>query len=106
VTSLTTVDEFGKATVAECVKTFDEQPGDLEPAVTWFCSQVAGELEQEKEQADLLKATLELEPDGELLLDTLDKYGVQSAPAGRGQAGNSHFRAVVGRSPVLLRELA
>lgn len=85
VTSLTTVDEFGKATVAECVKTFDEQPGDLEPAVTWFCSQVAGELEQEKEQADLLKATLELEPDGELLLDTLDKYGVSQLQQGEGK---------------------
>lgn len=85
VNSLTTVDEFGKATIAECVKTFNDQPGDLEPAVTWFCSQVAGELELEKEQADLLKATLELEPDGELLLDTLDKYGVSQLQQGEGK---------------------
>lgn len=82
VNGLTTVDDFGRATVAECLKTFNDQPGDLEPGVTWFCSQVAGELELEKEQAELLKATLELEPDGELLLDTLDKYGVSQLQQG------------------------
>jgi tetratricopeptide (TPR) repeat protein len=85
IAGLTTVDDFGKATVSECLKTFNDQPGDLEPGVTWFCSQVAGELELEKEQAELLKATLELEPDGELLLDTLDKYGVSQLQLGEGK---------------------
>ncbi|MFM8476985.1 MAG: tetratricopeptide repeat protein, partial [Planctomycetaceae bacterium] len=85
IAGLTTVDDFGKATVSECLKTFNDQPGDLEPGVTWFCAQVAGELELEKEQAELLKATLELEPDGELLLDTLDKYGVSQLQLGEGK---------------------
>jgi tetratricopeptide (TPR) repeat protein len=82
VNGLTTLDEFGKATISECLKLYAERPGDLEPAVTWFCAQTAGELELLKEQTELLKATLELEPDGELLLDTLDKYGVSQLQNG------------------------
>ena len=68
--------------MTECLKVYTERPGDLEPAVTWFCAQAAGELELQKEQTELLKATLELEPEGELLLDTLDKYGVSQLQDG------------------------
>jgi tetratricopeptide (TPR) repeat protein len=82
INGLTTVDDFGKAAVTECLKVYTERPGDLEPAVTWFCAQAAGELELQKEQTELLKATLELEPEGELLLDTLDKYGVSQLQDG------------------------
>jgi tetratricopeptide (TPR) repeat protein len=80
--AMTAAEEFSRTALKECLKRYEENPGDLDPLVTWFCAGVAGELELTDDQASLLQATLELEPDRELMLDTLDKYGVSQLQKG------------------------
>lgn len=80
--SIATVDGFAKETLATCQKMVTEKPGDMHPAVPYFCSLVAEQLEMTKEEGDLLKSTLELSPDRELTMQTLDKYGMNQLRLG------------------------
>ncbi|MFO0976023.1 MAG: tetratricopeptide repeat protein [Planctomycetaceae bacterium] len=82
VTSMASLDEFSRDTIKACLKTYEEKPEDLQPAVPWFCALVANEIEDTKLEAELLKTTLELNPDRELMLETLDKYGLNQLAQG------------------------
>lgn len=82
VTSMASLDEFSRETITACLKTYEEKPEDLQPAVPWFCALVAKEIEDQKLEAELLKTTLELNPDRELMLETLDKYGLNQLSQG------------------------
>jgi tetratricopeptide (TPR) repeat protein len=82
VTSMSTLDEFAKETIRICLKTYEDKPEDLQPAVPWFCALVAKEIEDSKLESELLKTTLELNPDRELMLETLDKYGLNQLAQG------------------------
>ncbi len=95
--SMTTVEEFVRATVKECLRRYDENPEELDPLVTWFCAGIAGELELTDDQATLLQATLELEPDRELMLDTLDKYGVSQLQKGDFEMAARVFEQMLGQ---------
>lgn len=76
VSSIILVDEFAKESIRTCQKMFADKPGDLHPAVPYFCSLVAEKMELGEEEAALLKATLELNPDQELSMQALDRYGM------------------------------
>ncbi len=80
--SLATVDEFAKETLQTCTKMIEEKPGDVHPVVPFFCSLIAEQLELQTEEAEFLKATLELNPDRELSAQTLDKYGMNQLKQG------------------------
>jgi tetratricopeptide (TPR) repeat protein len=82
VTSVTLVDEFAKDAISTCRKMFAEKPGDLHPAVPYFCSLVAEKMELGEEEAALLKETLDLNPDQPLAMQTLDKYGMNQLKQG------------------------
>ncbi len=82
VSSVTTIDDFAKEAVRTCQSMYADKPGDLHPAVTYFCSLVAAELELADAETELLKATLELNPDRELSMQTLDKYGMNRLKRG------------------------
>ena len=82
VSSVTTVDDFAKETVKTCRTMYTDKPDDLHAGVTYFCSLVAAELELADDETELLKATLELNPDRELSMETLDKYGMNRLKRG------------------------
>ena len=92
VQSLETAEEFGKTLIAECLKAFDAGDAELQPLTTWFCAATAAELEMMEQQGALLKATLELEPDQELMLETLDKYAGGLLVAGEYQQDRKSTR--------------
>ena len=82
VDSVATADEFAKEAISACKKMIAEKPGDIHPAVPFFCSLVAEQLELNPEQAELLKATLDLKPDRELSMAALDSYGMNQLKLG------------------------
>ncbi len=82
VVSITTSDEFAKATVSTCQTMYDEKPGDLHPMVPYFCSLIAEAIKQPKEESALLKAALELNPDRALLEKVLENYGLSQLTLG------------------------
>lgn len=73
--SVATVDSFARQAIKTCQELVVERPEDVHPAVPFFCSLVADEMELQQEESDLLKATLALKPDRELSMQVLDKYG-------------------------------
>ena len=95
VQSLETAEEFGKTLIAECLKAFDAGDAELQPLTTWFCAATAAELEMMEQQGALLKATLELEPDQELMLETLDKYAGGLLVAGEYQQAARIFEQML-----------
>ena len=82
---MVTLDGFCTSAIELCLQRFNEGPGDLHPLTTWFCAAIAEETEKTTQQAELLKATLELEPDQMLMLDTLDKFGTAQLIEGDGE---------------------
>ena len=82
VDSVATADEFAKEAINSCKKTIADRPDDIHPAVPFFCSLVAEQLEMNQEQAELLKATLDLKPDRELSMQALDSYGMNQLKLG------------------------
>jgi tetratricopeptide (TPR) repeat protein len=80
--SIATVDDFAKEAIKSCQSTIAEKPDDVHPVVPFFCSLVAEELELAQEEGELLKSTLELNPDRELSMQTLDKYGMNQLRQG------------------------
>ena len=82
VVSITTNDEFAKSAVSTCQSMYDEKPGDLHPVVPYFCSMIADAIKQPKDESALLKAAVELNPDRELLMQILEKYGLSKLTLG------------------------
>lgn len=82
IVSITTSDGFAQNTVNTCKTMYDEKPGDLHAMVPYFCSLVAEALKQAKDESALLKASLELNPDRELLKSVLEKYGLSQLALG------------------------
>jgi len=80
--SIAAVDEFAKEAIKACKATIAAKPGDIHPAVPFFCALVAEELELAAEEGELLKTTLQLKPDRELTMQTLDKYGMNQLRQG------------------------
>ncbi len=83
--SLATLDEFGSALISACRERYSERPGELQPLTTWFCATIAEQAERLEDQTELLKATLELEPEQALLLSALEKFGTAQLVAGDGE---------------------
>lgn len=82
VSSIVTTDDFAGSTIDTCLSLNKDKPGELHPTVTYFCSLIAHELELADKETELLQATLELNPDRELTLETLDRYGMNRLQAG------------------------
>ncbi|HRA86581.1 MAG TPA: tetratricopeptide repeat protein [Planctomycetaceae bacterium] len=82
IVSITTNEEFAKNTVTTCLEMNAEKPGDLHPAVPYFCALIAEPLKMQKEAAELFKAAVELNPDRQLMVQILDKYGVNQLALG------------------------
>ena len=82
VVSITTNDEFAKNAVSTCQSMYDDKPGDLHPVVPYFCSMIADSIKQPKDESALLKAAVELNPDRELLMQILEKYGLSQLTLG------------------------
>lgn len=82
VSSIVTADGFARQALDTCQKMVEEKPGDIHAAVPFFCSLVAEEMELAAEEGKLLKATLDLKPDRELSMLTLDKFGMNQLRQG------------------------
>jgi tetratricopeptide (TPR) repeat protein len=82
VSSIVTADGFARQALDACQKMVEEKPGDIHAAVPFFCSLVAEEMELAAEEGKLLKATLDLKPDRELSMLTLDKFGMNQLRQG------------------------
>jgi len=93
--SLETAEDFGRSMVSACVKSFEAGDAELQPLTTWFCAATAAEFELSEQQGLLLKATLELEPDQELMLETLDKYAGSLLVAGEYQQAARIFEQML-----------
>lgn len=76
VQSVAAIDDFAKDTLKSCQEIYNENPESLHPYATYVCALVAKEAEMAPEEGELLKATLELDPDRELLTKTLEQYGM------------------------------
>ncbi len=93
--SIATADDFAKEAIKTCQKMIADKPGDIHPAVPYFCGLVAEQLELASEQGELLKATLELNPDRELTMQTLDKYGMNQLKQGEFQKAAKIFEQML-----------
>lgn len=69
-------EEFARKLVTACETAWKESPNELNAAVTCFCAEVAGQLEALESEGVLLQATLELNPDRNLAVRVLDRYGM------------------------------
>ncbi len=76
VSSLVGVDEFAKETLKTCLEVYESTPDELHSHATYLCALVAKEAEMPVEEGQLLKATLELDPDRPLTVKTLEQYGM------------------------------
>jgi tetratricopeptide (TPR) repeat protein len=82
VSSIATVDDFAKDVIKACQDMFQEKPGDLHPAVPYFCSLVAEQLELSEDEAVLLRMSADLKPSPELAIEALDKLGMNHLKQG------------------------
>lgn len=82
VVSITTNEEFARQIVATCLEMYAEKPGDLHPVVPYFCAQIAEPLMMRMEASQLFKSAIELNPDRQLIVQILDKYGVNQLTLG------------------------
>ena len=82
IVSITTNEPFANSTVTTCLQMYAEKPGDLHPVVPYFCALIAEPLKMNKEAAELFKAAVELNPDRLLMVQILDKYGVNQLALG------------------------
>ncbi len=82
IVSITTSDEFAQNAVNTCKTMYDKKPGDLHALVPYFCSLIAETLKQPKDESALLKASVELNPDRDLLKLVLEKYGLSQLELG------------------------
>ncbi|MFN9718520.1 MAG: tetratricopeptide repeat protein [Planctomycetota bacterium] len=78
VSSLAGVDEFAKETLKTCLELYESAPDELHANATYLCALVAKEAEMPVEEGQLLKATLELDPDRTLMVRTLEQSGMNS----------------------------
>jgi tetratricopeptide (TPR) repeat protein len=69
-------DQFTEQLITECETRYNEEPNTVHPVVTAFCALIAQQVEDQEAEGNLLKATLELNPDRELLVSTLERYGM------------------------------
>ncbi|MCA9065484.1 MAG: tetratricopeptide repeat protein [Planctomycetaceae bacterium] len=67
--------EFCKALATEGVRLWKEKPTEIHPVVTYFCAAAARAAEDLEAEGELLKATLEQDPDRRLAIQTLQQYG-------------------------------
>ncbi|MCA9037922.1 MAG: tetratricopeptide repeat protein, partial [Planctomycetaceae bacterium] len=66
---------FAKQVVESCQRIRTEKPNSLPPQVLYFCSRVAKDAELSDDEGDLLKATLEGNPEPALIVQALEEYG-------------------------------
>ncbi|MBL8817594.1 MAG: tetratricopeptide repeat protein [Planctomyces sp.] len=74
--SVITSEELAKNLIKECITTWETQPNTLNPAAPFFCAVVANQLKDVESEGKLLQATLELNPDRVLTINTLKLYGM------------------------------
>jgi len=82
IVSITTSDEFAQKAIDTCKAMYEEKPGDLHALVPYFCSLIAEALKKTKEESELLKAAVELNPDQDLMKRVLEKYGLSQLELG------------------------
>ncbi len=66
---------FGQEVVAKCEEIRAKRPNDLAASVTYFCARVARDVGQSEKEGELLKATLEMNPEPALAAQALEEYG-------------------------------
>jgi tetratricopeptide (TPR) repeat protein len=104
VSSISTVDGFAKDVIKACQDMFQEKPGDLHPAVPYFCSLVAEQLELSEDEAVLLRMSADLKPSPELAIEALDKLGMNHLKQGKFKEAAETFEkmlAMPGLPPVI-----
>lgn len=85
-------DQFADRLLTACQDQYDERPNSLHSVVTAFCAAVAAELERTEAEGNLLKATLELNPDRSLHIETLDRYGLNLLLQDKNELSAAAFR--------------
>lgn len=66
---------FARELIQACEQTWKEKPNELNAAVTFFCASVARELKLVENEGTLLQATLESNPNRNMTVEVLDRYG-------------------------------
>lgn len=88
-------ENLGNSLIEACLKIRSERPNDLSPSVTYFCASVARELEDWEKEAELLKATVELNPDRVLAIPVLNELGVNQVRREKFSEAAQSFRQLV-----------
>jgi tetratricopeptide (TPR) repeat protein len=85
-------DQFARQTIEQCIQQYEDKPSSIHPVVTAFVAAVAEQLQDLENEGSLLKATLELNPDRDLLVDSLDRYGMNLLLQEENQLAAATFR--------------